>query len=178
MAIDTNLEQVLDYVELLHKLAPNWSYAKNILNFGGSDFSDQAEACITENYKRDMTVVSYDWHENLGGEANSDEIDITKRHFCIMFCANVLNTCKDLEPVLAAMAKIDFDCAVIQINDGNRSGKGRKTRDGYQRNEVVADYVPILKRNFHKFDVTLHRSDKCITIVKGRKYYELDDLED
>ncbi|EGQ9137942.1 MULTISPECIES: hypothetical protein [Vibrio harveyi group] len=179
MTLQTSRKQVPVSAERLSKLAPNWSYANNILNFGCGKFPDLTEECLTNCHKHSMTVTHFDPSSKAKGVvSNIAEIDSSKRRFCVMLCANVLNMHKDLDAAIADMAKIDFDCAVIQIYEGNRSGKGRKTRDGYQRNEPVSAYLPILTSNFHKFDVTLHRSDKCITIVKGRKYYELDDLED
>ncbi|EGQ8153749.1 hypothetical protein QPB21_003944 [Vibrio alginolyticus] len=179
MALQTSRKQVPVSAKHLSRLAPNWSYANNILNFGCGKFPELTEEYLTNYHKQIMMVTHYDPNSKAKGVvSNIVEIDSSKRRFCVMLCANVLNECKDLDAVIADMAKIDFDCAVIQIYEGNRSGKGRKTRDGYQRNEPVSAYLPILTSNFHKFDVTLHRSDKCITIVKGRKYYELDDLED
>ncbi|MCK8113148.1 hypothetical protein [Vibrio sp. 2CM40D] len=177
MTLQTSRKQVPASAKRLSRLAPNWSYANNILNFGCGKFPDLTEEYLTNYHKQIMTVTHYD-PNSKGVVNNIAEIDSSKRRFCVMLCADVLNVCKDLDAAIADMAKIDFDCAVIQIYEGNRSGKGRKTRDGYQRNEPVSAYLPILTNNFHKFDVTLHRSDKCITIVKGHKYYELDDLED
>ncbi|EOX4805168.1 hypothetical protein [Vibrio sp. Vb1337] len=179
MTLQTSRKQVPASAKRLSRLAPNWSYANNILNFGCGKSPDLTEEYLTNYHKQIMTVTHYDPNSKAKGVVNNiAEIDSSKRRFCVMLCADVLNVCKDLDAAIADMAKIDFDCAVIQIYEGNRSGKGRKTRDGYQRNEPVSAYLPILMSNFHKFDVTLHRSDKCITIVKGRKYYELDDLED
>lgn len=179
MTLQTSQRQAPASAKCLSKLAPNWSYAKSILNFGYGKLPDLTGEYSTNYYKRILTVTHFDPSSKAKGVVNNiAEIDSSKRRFCVMLCANVLNMHKDLDAAIADMAKIDFDCAVIQIYEGNRSGKGRKTRDGYQRNEPVSAYLPILTSNFHKFDVTLHRSDKCITIVKGRKYYELDDLED
>jgi hypothetical protein len=133
-----------------------------------------------------MSVTNYDPNyikdSNKATEADAKVLtelyDVRQQRYCVAICANVLNVCKDLDAVLSDLAQVDFDCCVIQIYEGNRTAKGRKTRDGYQRNAPVADYMEAILQHFHRFDVTLHRAAKCITITKGRKFYCLDDTED
>ncbi|QFT40100.1 MULTISPECIES: hypothetical protein [unclassified Vibrio] len=173
MTLNTSRKQVPASAKVLHKLAPNWRYANHILNFGCGRFPDLTKEYLTNYHNQIMSVTNYDPNskdEDVIKDINA--IDASQKRFCVVLCANVLNVCKDLDSALDDLAKLDFDCAVIQIYEGNQTGNGRKTRDGYQRNERVAAYMPPVLNRFGKFDVTLHRSFKVITIIKGRKFYE------
>ncbi len=175
MTTDTNQPPAI--IKLLATLAPNWAFANHILNYGCSEQPELTEQVIRNRFNQVMTVAHFDTSGKLEASDSvlTDFDAIQGRHFDVMLCADVLNTCRDLQTALNDLAKIDFDCCVIQIDEGNQSGKGRKSRRVYQRNEPTANYIEILQRNFHRFDVTLHRDKRCIVLNKGRKYYYLDD---
>ncbi|CAH0543011.1 hypothetical protein [Vibrio marisflavi] len=171
MTFKISRKQVPASARLLPALAPNWGYANHFLNYGCGKYPELTEHYLNNRFMQIQSVTNYDPNSHAEGVVN-DINELKNQRYCVALCANVLNVCEDLEAVLADLAQIDFDCCVIQIYEGDRTGVGKPTRDGYQRNEVVADYVHAIRSNFHKFDVQLHRSRKCITILKGRKYYE------
>lgn len=180
MTLKTSRKQVPAAAKVLHKLAGNWQFANHVLNFGCGRFPDLTKEYLTNYHNQVMSVTSYDPNNEDDQDVVTDIklIDREVRRFDVVLCANVLNVCKDLDAALLDLQRIDFDTAVIQIYEGNRSGKGRKTRDGYQRNELVADYMQKVLQYFYQFDVTLHRSHKAIVIAKGKRYYHIDDINE
>ncbi len=180
MTLKTSRKQVPAAAKVLHKLAGNWQFANHVLNFGCGRFPDLTKEYLTNYHNQVISVTSYDPNNAEDEDVITDIslIDREVRRFDVVLCANVLNVCKDLDSALLDLQRIDFDTAVIQIYEGNRSGKGRNTRDGYQRNEVVAEYMPKVLQYFYQFDVTLHRGHKAIVITKGRRYYHIDDINE
>lgn len=166
--------------KMLHTLASNWPFAKHILNFGCGDFPELTKESLTNYHNQVMTVTKYD-PSSKGDETVVTDIKTIDREVCrfdVLLCDGVLNTSKDLDATLLELQRVDFDTAVIRINEGNASGKGRKKDGVHQRNEQVADYMPKILQYFHQFDVTLHRGEKVIVIAKGRRYYHADDINE
>ena len=159
-------------VHLLPHITPNWAFAEHILNVASGDTTEFSQEQLLNRYQQIVAVTSYD-PDSQSEDVAKNISDIKDLHFCVVLCANVLNTKKDLTPLLSELAELNFKCCVIQIDEGNGTGKGRKSGSRHQRNELVSDYIPILQQYFPAFDVTLHRADKCITIVKGDKFLNL-----
>lgn len=163
---DKSAKQTTGISVLLPKLARNWPYASTVLAFGCKQAEPEELAePVTNIHKQPIELTRF-----MPGAKTNPELP---ERVCIIQSLDYLNTCKDLQSALAELAKIDFDCCVLTIDEGNGTGKHRKTR-GYQRNEPTSAYIEAIQRNFHKYDVSLHREDKAIVIIKGRKYYELD----
>lgn len=179
MTIKTSRKQVPACAKMLDKLAPNWRYANRVLNFGCGLYPELTENYFTRFHNQVNHVANYDPNSEATNVVTGiDAITEDKDRFDVVLCANVLNVCEDIDDVLLDLARVDFDCAVIQIYEGNGTGVGGKTRDGYQRNQRVNDYIVKVQQYFHRFDITLHRSAKCITVVKGKRYYHLVDIDD
>lgn len=154
-------------------LVPNWRYARRILVVGDVSI-DEITTSTTNTLKQPLEFVQADSPEDNQADAWALKAFEGER-FCSVLCLDTINTRKDLDAALAELAQVNFDTCVIRINEGSRSGKGRKKDGLYQRNEKTASYVRAVSQNFHKFDVTLNRAASCIVIAKGRKFYELDD---
>ncbi|UTZ44584.1 hypothetical protein [Vibrio campbellii] len=173
---DSNKDQAQP--KMLHTFASNWPFAKHVLNFGGGDLPELEKESLTNYHNQVMTVAKYD-PKSKGDETVVTDIQIIDREVCrfdVLLCDGVLNTSKDLDATLLDLQRVDFDTAVIRIDEGNGSGNGRKLRNVHQRNMLVADYMPKVLQYFHLHDVTLHRSHKTIVITKGKRYYHIDDV--
>ncbi len=167
MTIKTSRKQIPACTKLLPSLAPNWKLTKRVLNFGAGKWPELTGEALTESNPRILGVTHYDPNAEKIEGVETDLTAVNSQHYELVLCANVLNVCRDLDAVLADLATINFDCCVVQIYEASNTGKGRKTRDGYQRNESVASYIPAIKAHFPTFAVTLHRASKCIVITKG-----------
>lgn len=161
-------------VEILQQLAPNWSYAKHVLLFGNDRLPE-----LTNFHNQVMTVTNFD-PDSLEADVITDieTIKGSEKRFDVVLCANVLNLSDDLDATMAQLAKLDFDACVIHIDEGDGTGQAVSGEDGYHRNELVSDYVAKVHQHFHRFDVTLHRSRKAITVVKGRRFYHMDNIDE
>lgn len=80
-------------------------------------------------------------------------------NFDNIICANVLNVCDDTllketiedirEMVLVGEVYGRGSCTLyISIYEGDRSGEGRITKRGFQRNQKAFNYEPMLNKNF------------------------------
>lgn len=64
--------------------------------------------------------------------------------FDIVFCCNVLNVVEDVQRVVDQLKDIETKILVIQIYEGDKSGEGKVTRDGFQQNKKAEWYMSSL----------------------------------
>ncbi len=152
---------VEECISKLSRVVPQWPYVKTILTFGKVFELPEAEQINYHKQPRTVETV-------LTGDELKSQYDV-----CVS--ANVLNSAKSVDEAIAELAQVNFDFAIVQIDEGSKSGKRTGTKaKGYNQNLAVEKYVRPLQQNFHKYDITLHRADNLIVIYKGRKYFELD----
>jgi len=98
-----------------------------------------------------------------------------KKGFDTIYCCNVVNVIDSDETCAAVMCHMyswlkPNGRLVIQIYEGDKSGKGRETKkDCYQRNEVTSSYVwllEVIKSNNHPF-TWCYLGSNIILITKG-----------
>ena len=93
-----------------------------------------------------QSVINYDpWAIN---DKTINEICNIQGEFDVVYCCNVLNVVEDVNAVLDQLRVINSDYFIIQIYEGNRSGVGVITRDGFQQNRKTKDYLPFLNTPF------------------------------
>ena len=66
-------------------------------------------------------------------------------------CSNVLNVIMEddiIEGILRDISMYETRRTYIAIYEGDRSGKGRETSKGYQRNEKTSAYLPVVGKYF------------------------------
>jgi len=79
-------------------------------------------------------------------------------NFDSIICANVLNVCDDdlLKETLANLQDImsfNMHCTLyLSVYEGDRTGKGRVTKKGYQRNQKAAEYETLLNSYFRSVE--------------------------
>ena len=139
--INTSLRQVPAQVKIA-----DWDKHKNhmVLNYGAGKYPE-----LTALYLKSQGVKwveSYDPYNPSISTKPEGEFDV-------VLCSNVLNVIArdgDLEDVVADIAsKLHEDgTAYIQIYTGDRSGKAGETTRGYQRNSLLAHYLPIINKHF------------------------------
>ncbi|KMV28545.1 hypothetical protein AB733_22985 [Photobacterium swingsii] len=84
----------------------------------------------------------------------------------VVFCCNVLNVNDDnnLPSVIYDLHSLNCGTFVIQIYEGNKSGNGGCTRDGYQRNEPAESYREIIHEVFG--DSTIERKGNVLLVTR------------
>ena len=69
-------------------------------------------------------------------------------------CSNVLNVLKDIEIEFALSVIDEWTVATgpkcFTVYEGNKTGKGKITSKGYQRNMQTSAYLPYLRKQFGK----------------------------
>jgi hypothetical protein len=167
---------VTDCIKKLPRLVPYWSSVRSLINVRSKGWPDgpvdhrYGQAVIVDHYQPGSE--HFDTFTSLG--------QLKEWVFDVAVSANVLNTFENVEQDgLSELARIPFRFLLIQIDEGNRSGiASGSTSDGtYQRNQPVEAYARLIQQNFYRYDVTLYREHNCIVIAKGRKFYQLDDME-
>lgn len=123
------------------------------LDIGGGKF-DTANHFLEENYGAQNFVYdpfnrSEDHNENviaLCGNGQSDTVTIF----------NVLNVIKEDEVIIDVLKKAHDALKLgghvfVSVWDGNKSGIGKETRKGYQRNQLIDDYVDFVYEVFGQY---------------------------
>lgn len=169
---------VEDCIQKLPNLVNGWPIAMTVLNVRSQGWPEYETQALTKHDGVKKQVIHF-LHDSED-EASLTTLEQVKG--CVVdvaVSANVLNQMTNLDEGLAELAHVPFETLVIQIHEGNRSGKasGTKKRNTYQKNQPIEAYVRPVQQNFHRYDITLHRADNCIVVTKGRKYYQLDDTE-
>ena len=86
-------------------------------------------------------------------EYNKRSIEAYKKHPDFIVCANVLNVIMEDEIVESVVAKISKlarkgTIVVFKIHEGDGSGIGKLTKKGWQRNQKMMDYYPLILKYF------------------------------
>ncbi|HHF2968662.1 TPA: hypothetical protein ACPJ0T_004338 [Vibrio alginolyticus] len=169
---------VEDCIQKLPNLVNGWPIAMTVLNVRSQGWPEDETQALTKHDGVKKQVIHF--LPDSEDEASLMTLEQVKgRVVDVAVSANVLNQMTNLEEGLAELAHVPFETLVIQIHEGNRSGKasGTKKRNTYQKNQPIEAYVRPVHQHFHRYDITLHRADNCIVVTKGRKYYQLDDTE-
>lgn len=119
-----------------------------ILDYGGGRF----DKAINDAKTYGCHLYVYDPF-NRSEEYNRRSIEAFKKSPDYITCANVLNIIKEDEIVESVVAKIrrlarKGTIVTFSVHDGDGSGIGRLTRDGWQRNEMPMAYYPLILKYF------------------------------
>lgn len=136
---DTSLNQV---AALFKKVT--FPAGSKVLDYGGGRFDTAAEY-MAEN---GVFLGVYDPY-NRTPEHNAAVMELFKRPDFIT-CNNVLNVIAEndvIDGILSTLASYGVP-VFISVYEGDRTGRGRATTKGYQRNMRSADYTAMLEKHF------------------------------
>ena len=147
--------------------------AKNsigILDFGGGKY-DTATEYVIGTYGIPMYVCD---KYNRSDEHNNWSIH---RPRDIISCCNVLNVIQEteiIEDTLEYIRGLAIGCNTIfiQIYEGDKSGQGKPTRRGYQRNQRTKEYLPIIEKvfNYKCYHISVKSNIIIIDIERGKPH--------
>lgn len=112
-----------------------------VLNFGSGKYPELSHDHLMALGASE--VVSYDPY--AVNDLNLNYIDLIHGTFDVVFCCNVLNVVPNINAVINDLNTIDFNTLIVQIYEGDRTGNGKETRDGYQHNKRTVDYIEFFK---------------------------------
>lgn len=151
-------------VNKIYKLLPELGYPKEtiILDFGCGKYDKNKDEAEKHGYR----WFGYDPYNRSEDENRlaSKLMRLVKPH--IIVCSNVLNVLED-NMVLKNVLNQIYDYSAedtdvyITIYEGDKSGVGKVTTKGYQRNSKVDDYIVHIYEWFNIVDIIQPNILKC-----------------
>lgn len=150
-----------------HK-AIDWKPGMINLDFGGGKWDSATDWLFTEHKVINLVYDPYN-----RSEEHNDEVLSVISYCDTITCHNLLNVIENefLNTVIKGIAQICYSDRVfsehiknlegvdaknrtvyISVYEGNRTGKGDTTRDGYQRNEKLSEYISRLSEVFQSVE--------------------------
>lgn len=136
-------------IKQLNTIHPDVRIAVDI---GCGKYPDEISKFMRENYE--CGYFPYDPY-NMPSETNTMTAKFIRGNgFKIALCANVLNVIDDddaMEETIelcATAVRNQGGKAFFSVYEGNRSGNGKETKAGYQRNAPAAAYIPFIQKHF------------------------------
>lgn len=167
--MNTSARTALKHVPAIVRLGDKhgyWNFNTFNLDIGGGPYDLMTEA-MAERY---ITNLVFDPH-NRTPEHNGAVLSIVRKmngtHTVTV--SNVLNVIEDDDAVALVILQAHIGVrrggtAYFTFYEGNRSGTGRETIMGWQRNTRFKDYLPLINDVFHEENVS--RRGPVIEAVK------------
>lgn len=134
----------LNQVSAGHKKI-KWKAGTVNLDWGGGK-SDMG----TEYLKKEHDVTNYVY--DPFNRSSSENAKALKSKPDTITNHNVLNVIKEDEVIIEMLKEwkkvASAKTIYITVYEGNRSGEGKPTSKGYQRNQKLADYLPLVQKVF------------------------------
>lgn len=144
---DTSIAQVSKAITT-YQTKIGFVRGSTILDYGGGKY----DLAIVYMGLRGCKLVVYDpyWRTQ---QYNKHSIDVFKKNPDYITCANVLNVIKENEIVEDVVSKIrrlsrSGTTVIFSIYEGNGTGVGKRTTKGWQRNQKIDSYMPLIRRYF------------------------------
>lgn len=146
----------------------------HVLDYGAGLSHELAREQVLQN-----GAISYEWYDPYWNSNAGNGHALLSGPYDVVLCANVLNVINDDESMYQAvyqmLAHVRHDeqgngVVLITVYEGDKSGQGRITRDGYQRNLRASAYVDMLQARFdsdyapEKPAITVYRAGRVICV--------------
>ena len=136
----------------------NWNLFKNgkVLDIGAGKFIDHIISFLK---KYSIKYFPYDRY-NIGPEINRKSLAVKPD---IIICSNVLNVIKENEIVaeIHNLVRSYNKPYFITVYNANHTGIGKPTKNGYQRNQRLKDYLYI-DEVMYKNTITMNKYTKYL----------------
>lgn len=159
-------------VNRIYKLLPEMGYHPKtlILDFGCGKFNKNKEEAEKHNYQ----WLGYDPY-NRSEEENKTTLKVMDLITPdVIICSNVLNVIQENNVMMNILDQIydyaDVDTDIyFTIYEGDKSGVGKETTKGYQRNEKLDNYKDFILEWFDVEDIIQPNILKCKVV---RRWYD------
>lgn len=137
----------INVVNKIYKVM-NFDGVKTILDYGGGKYDSNKEYML----QKGCEVYVYDKY-NRDAKHNQEVVDKMRKDTpdCIV-CSNVLNVIFEDEvitDILNDIKSFGSKRIIFAIYEGDKSGIGKETSKGWQRNTKAKDYLPIIEGYFN-----------------------------
>lgn len=153
-----------------HPIAQAACICSHVLDYGAGLSHELAREQVLRN-----GADAYEWYDPYWNSNAGNVHALLNGPYDVVLCSNVLNVINDDESLYQAvyqmLAHVRHDeqgngVVLITVYEGDKSGEGRVTRDGYQRNLRTSAYVEMLEK---RFEADYAPETPCITVYrKGR----------
>lgn len=119
-----------------------------VLDYGGGKYDKNKDYM----QQKQVNVLVYDKY-NRSEEENLYALSVP--HYDYLVCSNVLNVIKEdvvIDEILKHMRSLNADLYLFSVYEGDKSGTGKVTKKGYQRNQKLAFYKSLLEQYFTKVE--------------------------
>lgn len=119
-----------------------------VLDYGGGKYDKNKDYM----QQKQVNVLVYDKY-NRSEEENLYALSVP--HYDYLVCSNVLNVIKEdviIDEILKHMRSLNADLYLFAVYEGDKSGTGKVTKKGYQRNQKLAFYKSLLEQYFTKVE--------------------------
>lgn len=136
----TSKETSISTVNKVYKDLPITTEPKVILDYGCGKYNNNKEIAESKGY----IWLGYDPYNRTDEENNESMLYITRNGKAdIVICSNVLNVIaeNDIIQSIANTLPMFGNKVLVTIYEGDKSGIGKVTKKGYQRNEKAIEYT-------------------------------------
>lgn len=148
---ETSRPQIARGIKLVYKNPPPWYMV--ILDFGAGKYNNAREYVESNG----DTYLAYDPY-NRSEEENRHALAKAMEHCDIITVNNVLNVLDAPHITHSVLAQIELIAStkttvIFTVYEGDRSGKGKYTKCGFQMNWKLKQYVPYIKAHFETVEI-------------------------
>ena len=122
----------------------NWENVKYNFDLGGGKY-DKA----TNWLKKHRGIINY-VYDPFNRTKEHNEIALIKSDLCetttIFNVLNVIPSKKERKEILLLAKRKNTKFIYISVYEGDKTGIGKKTRDGWQNNKRLKEYLPEIKK--------------------------------
>lgn len=123
-----------------------------IFDYGCGKYFNEVENYF-RNKNKTIITLGYDPYNQDESTNNSSLALATTIGIDYIVCSNVLNVIKETESIKTVISNIaelakDNTKIIFSIYEGDKSGVGKVTKCGYQKNQKVKEYVELLQEFF------------------------------
>ena len=96
-------------------------------------------------------LVKVSVYDKYNRSEEENRLALSVAHYDYLVCSNVLNVIKEdevIDEILKHMLSINADLYLFTVYEGDKSGKGKVTKKGYQRNQKLNFYYSLLEHYF------------------------------
>lgn len=133
---------------IINKIYTHYTFkgGSRVLDYGGGKYD------MNTTYMKDkgVDVAVYDKFNRSEEHNNRVLHDARQTPPEYVVCSNVLNVIMEdevVDSILEDMASFGSR-TIISVYEGDRTGAGRETSKGYQRNAKLSEYIPMVEKHF------------------------------
>ena len=115
-----------------------------VLDYGGGKYDKN------KDYMKQY-LVKVSVYDKYNRSEEENRLALSVAHYDYLVCSNVLNVIKEdevIDEILKHMLSINADLYLFTVYEGDKSGSGKVTKKGYQRNQKLNFYYSLLEHYF------------------------------